>query len=229
MHDRINQSNITLSSGVSYFTLTDGAQQPNGPFHLDQIITQIQQAELKTNDYLFCEHWEFWKPISEVFDLNSVTNPNTNVFQNEGQDPYVASESFKYINAHALKGEELYYIAVQHMPALKITSSVKLSMPKSIILTNHRFCILEPKMRGEPNFDTYPVQFVEKGLRKIKQGKKSGAFSIALRSGNWIEVSKIPTVQLDKLCLLSKKILDENSLDGSSSSNRGRAKSLAAV
>lgn len=107
----------------------------------------------------------------------------------------------------ALPGEELYYIGVQHLPALSITAAVRLTMPKSIVVTSHRFVIVEPKLVGDTEMEEFVRGDVESAVRRIKANSRCGTFSLVLRNGEWIELNKIPAAQLKRLEELSRYIL----------------------
>lgn len=190
-----------------YYLLKNGSQKPyHSPINLEQVWGLIRSGSFDADDYIYSGEWEFWKKIGEVLEIPY--QPGYTVV--DGQDPYVAEEAFEYINTRALPNEELYYIAVQHVPALKITSTVRLSMPSVVILTNQRFCILEHKRLNEPDFHSFPLKYIENGVRKLKPRRSQGSFIISLTSGCWFEVDKLPQNQLDKLYSYSKYILDES-------------------
>lgn len=195
-----------LATG-EYYYLREGQLEAQGPVGAGELTDLIRNAKISSYDYIFRSDWEFWRRVGEVFNI-----PHKVEYTGEaGQDPFIVSEAFDYINTHSLKEEELFYIAVQSVPSLKITSAVSLNMPKAIVLTNYRFCIFEKKIAGDPNFDSYPVNFVSTTSRKVKRGKKRGIFTISLNSGNWVEVNRLPADQLEQLVQLSGSILATHS------------------
>ena len=66
------------------------------------------------------------------------------------------AESFALVDTRSEPEEEIYYIAVQHMPALSLTAAVRLTSPKALVLTNHRFCLVSHKLMGNLELKEYP-------------------------------------------------------------------------
>ncbi|MFZ0598124.1 MAG: PH domain-containing protein, partial [Flavobacterium sp.] len=70
-------------------------------------------------------------------------------FLNEEQDPKAIEKITSKLNDLLMKGEEVGYIAVQKKPAITV-------FPDSIVLTNKRIIICEPKNLGlSMNFTDY--------------------------------------------------------------------------
>lgn len=199
MTDTIND----LPEHQYYYLLKNGEFEPTGPYSSNQLLQMHNAQEIRSSDYVYFQDWDGWKRMSQVFDLDRTVTSN---FNNEGQDEDILSDTFKYINDRALPGEALHYIAVQYLPALSITAAVRLTMPKSIILTNMRICVLEPKLMGESSLESYPLDQVENGMKRIKSGSKNGTFHIILNSGEWVEINKIPHAQLNQLVQLTRQL-----------------------
>ncbi|MDF1811425.1 MAG: GYF domain-containing protein [Verrucomicrobiales bacterium] len=186
-----------------FHILRNGEQEPIGPYSQNQLVELLNTKQIKSSDFVYYPELKGWKPMSQVFDFHQqVSN-----FGDEGQDPHVVTECFNFINSRSEPEEEIYYIAVQELPALSLTAAVRLTSPRSMIITNHRFCILNPKLMGAIDFDEYPLDQIVSGIKKIKTGKSTGIFNIVLKNGDWVEIDKIPLDQLAKLEQLSKELL----------------------
>ncbi|MDF1751315.1 MAG: DUF4339 domain-containing protein [Verrucomicrobiales bacterium] len=197
-------SSTELPEHQIFHILRNGEQEPIGPFSQNELVHLLNENQIRPSDFVYYPEMKGWKPMSQVFDLHQkVSN-----FGDEGQDPHIVSESFNYLVARDEPGEEIYYIAVQELPALSLTAAVRLSAPKSVLLTNCRFCILNPKLMGDIEFKEYPLEQIVNGIKKLKPGKTTGIFNIVLKNGDWIEVDKIPLDQLDRLEELSAEILE---------------------
>ena len=188
-----------------FHILRKGDQEPIGPYSQNEIVELLNNSDVKSSDYVYYPELSGWKPLSQVFELHQkVTH-----FGDEGQDPDVVTQSFNYVDNRSEPDEEIYYIAVQHMPALSLTAKVKLTTPRSIVLTNHRVCVIHQKLMGDTEMDEYPLEQVESALKKIKSNAENGQFNIVLKSGNWVEVEKIPSAQLDRLEHLAGTLLED--------------------
>ena len=187
-----------------FHILRNGEQEPIGPYSQNELVELLNQEQIRADDYVYYPELEGWKPLSQVFDLHQeVAN-----FGDEGQDSHVVSECFNFINSRAEPGEEVYYIAVQELPALSLTAAVRLTSPKSMILTNCRFCILNPKMMGSIEFEEYPIDQISGGIKKLKGNRDTGIFNIVLKNGDWVELDKIPLAQLERMEHLAEVILN---------------------
>lgn len=184
-----------LPEHCPFHILRRGEEVPIGPFSQDQIVELLNESSIKASDYVYYAEMKNWKPLHQVFDLHQkLTN-----LSDEGQDPHIAEETFKYIDRNLEPEEELYYIAVQHQPALSLTAAVLLSAPKSIAITNQRVCFVKQKVIGEIEMEAYPIAEIREGLKRIKGNEKVGSFNLVLNSGDWVETNKINRAQLDKL------------------------------
>lgn len=194
----------TESTIQQYYFLKEGQLTPYGPVPMQELSDMVNNSELTANDYVFHTNWEFWKRIGEVFSI-----PHEVAYAGDhGQDPFIVEEAFNYINSNSLKGEELFYIAVQSVPSLKITSSIALNMPKAVILTNYRICIFEKRIAGDPHTDSYPINYIESVTRKLRQGNKKGTLTLTMKSADWIEINRLPASQLTELVNASRTVLE---------------------
>jgi len=189
-----------------FHILRNGEEEPIGPYSQDELVELLNTEQIRASDYVYYPELTGWKPLSQVFDFHQqISN-----FNDEGQDPQIVAETFSFIEKRSEPNEEVYYIAVQQMPALStLTAAVKLSAPKSIILSNWRFCILSQKLMGSVDFQEYPIEQIEGSIKKIKAGANLGTFNIVLKSGDWVGIDRIPVAQLERLEHLSYTILED--------------------
>lgn len=188
-----------------FHVLRRGEEQPIGPFSQNQLVELLNESAIQASDYVYYDAMSDWKPIHQVFDLHQkLTN-----LSDDGQDPIVVENAFNHINSHLYEGEELFYIAVQDQPALSLTAAVKLSHPKSIVLTSHRACVIRQKVMGEIEMDEYPMATIREGLKRIKPNEGIGSFNLILNSGDWVETNKINRVQLDHLEEITNTVISE--------------------
>lgn len=132
-----------------------------------------------------------------------------NSFGDEGQDPRIVDDSFALVDSRSGSEENIYYIAVQHIPLLKVTAAVTLTGPKSIVLTDHRIWVITPKVMGDTDFEEYDHNQIERVMKRLPQNQADGTFIIALRSGDWIETGKIPGPQLERLEQIASDFIEQ--------------------
>ena len=188
-----------------FYILRQGEEEPIGPYSQKQLVELLNDDTIKSSDFVYYEELSGWKPLSQVFDLHQeIAN-----FGEEGQDQQVVSDSFAHVTSRSpATDEEVYYIAVQHVPAMSLTKAVKLSAPKSLALTNYRFCVINPKLMGTIEFDEYPIDQIEGAMKRSRKDEEVGLFNIVLKSGDWIEIDKIPAAQLERLEEIAGHILE---------------------
>ena len=175
--------------------LRKGEQKSIGPYSQDELVELLNSGEIKTSDLVFYSKMEDWAPLSEVFDLHQkVTNYGT-----EGQDPVIVNETFVFVDLRSEPGEEIFYIAVQDFPAVSLTATVKLRSPKSVVLTNWRFCIVKPKLLGETSLEEFSLEQIKKIDVRTENGSDKGIFEIVSKAGAVAPVDQIPRAQLTKL------------------------------
>lgn len=178
-----------------FHILRKGEQKSIGPYSQDELVELLNSGTVKTSDLVYYSKMDDWQPLSQVFDFHQkVTN-----YGEEGQDPDIVSESFAFVDLRSEPGEEIYYIAVQNFPAVSLTATVKLRSPKSVVLTNWRFCIVKPKLLGETALDEFPLEQIESTDIRIEEGNEDGIFEIISKAGAVAPVDQIPTSQLAKL------------------------------
>jgi Bacterial PH domain len=208
MTQNSSNSGDNFSSVQCYHILKAGDSNPTGPFSKHQVDAMISGEQIKGSDFIYFPEANGWKRISELFYFPQEIGKE---FSQEGQDAEIVAESFKFINERAQKNENLYYIAVQELPALSLTAAVRLTMPKSIVITDKRICILEPKLVGKTTFQEVAIAQIKNGLKhEPKTGANTGAFVFVLLSGEWLEIPKIPVQQLIRLEETMQWILAES-------------------
>lgn len=186
-----------------FHIIRQGEQDAFGPFSQTQLVELLNAGHIKSEDWVYYDALPDWTPLSEVFDLHErVIN-----YGEEGQDPQVVEAAFGFVTGRSEPGEEIYFIATQHQPALSLTAAVLLSSPSAIVLTNHRVCIIKQKVIGESEMDDYSIELIKEGIKRIKVGDKVGKFNLVLKSGEWVEIGKIPIAQLDRLEELTNAVI----------------------
>ncbi len=200
--ERTNES-IELPEYQIFHILRRGQQEPIGPYSQDQLVSLLNDGHIHASDYVYYPELAGWKPMSQVFEMHErITN-----FADDGQDPQVVADSFATVNSHLLDNEQIYYVAVQQQPALSLTAAVRLTSPKSVVVTSHRICVLNPKLIGDVDFTDYPLEQVNGGIKRLPSSDSdAGIFNIVLKSGEWVEIDKIPAYQLDRLEQLVSEI-----------------------
>ncbi len=178
-----------------FSVLRQGQEEAIGPYSQDQLVELLNEGEISSSDFVFYEGLDGWKPISEVFDLHeTIAN-----FQDDGQDQQLVSEAFGQLSNGLAPEEDIFYIAVQDLPAIPLTGRVRLTSPLSVAITNQRICIIHHKIGGKLEFENYRYDDVCDAAKRIKYDDKKGTFSILLHSGERVNVEKIPAAQLDRL------------------------------
>lgn len=187
-----------------YYLLKQGETEASGPYSYHEVHYLITKKLVGSSDYIYFREWEDWKPIYEVFD---VTQSLIQDFCEDGQDCEVASQALSFINSKAHPGEELHYISTQLLPARKITTTVRLTMPQSVILTNKRICVYRPKLGGKFKFDEFHFSYVDYAIKRIKPKSDCGSFNVVMKTRNWTEVQRLPFEQLNKLESLCSELI----------------------
>lgn len=175
-----------------FHVLRQGETEPIGPYSQNQLVELLNEEAIRANDFVYYPELSGWTSLSQVFDLHQrIAN-----FDDEGQDPHVVSESFALVSELCQPGENIYYVAVQHVPALSLTAAVKFTSPKSFVVTDLRIFVITPKFMSPPQTQEYTIEEIEKVIKRV--GGKDGKFILVLKSGEWIEIEKIPADQLER-------------------------------
>ena len=188
-----------------FHILKRGEQEPIGPYSQIQIGQLLNAGQIRASDYVYYPELSGWQVISRVFELHQQLNS----FGDEGQDPRIVDDSFALVDSRSGSEENIYYIAVQHIPLLKVTAAVTLTGPKSIVLTDHRIWVITPKVMGDTDFEEYDHHQIERVMKRLPQNQADGTFIIALRSGDLIETGKIPGPQLERLEQIASDFIEQ--------------------
>lgn len=179
--------------------LRGGEEDPIGPYSQNQIVDLLNDGDILSSDLVYYEGLENWQPIGEVFELHEgISN-----FEDEGQDKELVGQVFAELTEVTAKDEEIYYIAVQDKPPIRLKG------PAVIAVTDRRVCIAHQKLNGSLSFDIYYWSDIHQAGVRQDAGEELGAYTILLRSGERIEVDRIPNSQLEKLGQLANDFSED--------------------
>ncbi|AWK04007.1 hypothetical protein HYN56_07085 [Flavobacterium crocinum] len=121
-------------------------------------------------------------------------------FLNEEQDPKAIEKITSKLTDLLMKGEEIGYIAVQKKPALTV-------FPDSIVVTNKRIIICEPKNLGlSMNFTDYAWDDIASTF--VKENILGSEFSFGTKTDLAVTIDYIPKIQARKIYTYAKEQLD---------------------
>lgn len=121
-------------------------------------------------------------------------------FLNEEQDPKAIEKITAKLNDILMKNEEVGYIAVQKKPALTV-------LPDSIVLTNKRIIICQPKNLGlSMHFIDYTWDEVDGAF--VKENILGSEFTFSTKTALQVTIDYIPKVQARKIYTYAKEELD---------------------
>jgi hypothetical protein len=121
-------------------------------------------------------------------------------FLNEEQDPKAIEKVTSKLQDILMKNEEVGYIAVQKKPALTV-------LPDSIVLTNKRIIICQPKNLGlSMNFIDYTWDDIEGTF--VKENILGSEFSFTTKTDMQVSIDYIPKIQARKIFTYAKEQLD---------------------
>lgn len=136
-------------------------------------------------------------------------NEQLKKFLNEEQDPKAIEKVMSKLSDLLMKNEEIGYIAVQKKPAITV-------LPDSIVVTNKRIIICQPKNLGlSMNFTDYSWDEIESTF--VKEGILGSDFSFVTKTALSVTIEYIPKVQARKMYAFAKEQIDL--LKGGSGSN----------
>ena len=136
-------------------------------------------------------------------------NEQLKKFLNEEQDPKAIEKVMSKLSDLLMKNEEIGYIAVQKKPAITV-------FPDSIVVTNKRIIICQPKNLGlSMNFTDYSWDEIESTF--VKEGILGSDFSFVTKTEISVTIEYIPKVQARKMYAFAKEQIDL--LKGGSGSN----------
>jgi hypothetical protein len=121
-------------------------------------------------------------------------------FLNEDQDPKAIEKIASKLSDLLMKNEEVGYIAVQKKPAITV-------LPDSIVLTNKRIIICQPKNLGlSMNFIDYTWDEIEGTF--VKENILGSEFSFTTRTNMEVSIDYIPKIQARKIFTYAKEQID---------------------
>ena len=192
-----------------FHILRQGEQEPIGPYSQIQIVQLLNKGQIQASDFVYYPELSGWELLSKVFEVHQeLIN-----FGDEGQEPHIVDQSYTLVESTSQPEERIYYIAVQHFPLRRVTAAVKLTAPKSIVLTDQRICLLAPKLMSDTDLFEYHYEQIESVMKKVPRDEEEGTFIIVLHSGEWVETGKIPRPQLELLERISRYFLKSTPLE----------------
>jgi hypothetical protein len=121
-------------------------------------------------------------------------------FLNEEQDPKAIEKVTSKLNDLLMKNEEIGYIGVQKKPALTV-------FPDSIVMTNKRIIICQPKNLGlSMDFTDYTWDDVEGAF--VKENILGSVFSFSTKTDMQVSIDYIPKTQARKMYTYAKEQMD---------------------
>ena len=125
---------------------------------------------------------------------------NLKKFLNEEQDPKAIEKITSKLNDLLMKNEEIEYIAVQKKPAITV-------FPDSIVVTNKRIIICQPKNMGlSMNFTDFTWDEIEGTF--MKENILGSEFSFSTKTQIQVSIDYIPKIQARKISTFAKEQLD---------------------
>jgi hypothetical protein len=125
---------------------------------------------------------------------------NLKKFLNEEQDPKAIEKITSKLNDLLMKNEEIGYIAVQKKPAITV-------FPDSIVVTNKRIIICQPKNLGlSMNFTDFTWDEIEGTF--VKENILGSEFSFSTKTQIQVSIDYIPKTQARKIFTYAKEQLD---------------------
>lgn len=121
-------------------------------------------------------------------------------FLNEEQDPKAIEKITSKLSDLLMKNEEIGYIGVQKKPAITV-------FPDSIVLTNKRIIICQPKNLGlSIDFTDYTWDQIEGTF--VKENILGSEFSFSTKTDLTVSIDYIPKIQARKIYTFAKEQLD---------------------
>jgi hypothetical protein len=121
-------------------------------------------------------------------------------FLNEEQDPKAIEKITSKLSDLLMKNEEIGYIGVQKKPALTV-------FPDSIVMTNKRIIICQPKNLGlSMDFTDYTWDDIEGAF--VKENILGSVFSFSTKTDMQISIDYIPKTQARKMYTFAKEQMD---------------------
>jgi hypothetical protein len=181
----MNELQEELPEYQIFTILRQGEKDPIGPFSQNQIVSLLNQGQIRSVDLVYYDGIGEWRPLSEVFELHQAIGN----YVDEGQDREIVSDVFGALSEMLAERESIYYIAVQEWPALKLRK------PDSVALTEGAIYVVHHR-RGTLEVEPYPWDKVFSVTARMRVGETDGTLAILLQNASRIEVERIPRAQL---------------------------------
>jgi len=159
-----------------------------------------------SSDFIFFKIVSRSKKLGLIFvsDLSTLKKnimiDNLKKFLNEEQDPKAIEKITSKLNDLLMKNEEIGYIAVQKKPAITV-------FPDSIVVTNKRIIICQPKNMGlSMNFTDFTWDEIEGTF--MKENILGSEFSFSTKTQIQVSIDYIPKIQARKISTYAKEQLD---------------------
>ena len=121
-------------------------------------------------------------------------------FLNEEQDQKAVEKVTAKLNDLLMKGEEIGYIGVQKKPAINV-------FPDSIVLTNKRIILCEPKNLGRSmDFKDYAWEDIAGSF--VKENILGSEFSFSTKTDIQVSIDYLPKVQARKIYTFAKEQIE---------------------
>jgi hypothetical protein len=121
-------------------------------------------------------------------------------FLNEEQDPKAIEKITSKLKDLLMKNEDIGYIGVQKKPALTV-------FPDSIVMTNKRIIICQPKNLGlSMDFTDYTWDDIEGAF--VKENILGSVFSFSTKTDMRVSIDYIPKTQARKMYTFAKEQVD---------------------
>jgi len=121
-------------------------------------------------------------------------------FLNEEQDPKAVEKVTAKLNDLLMKGEAIGYIGVQKKPAINV-------FPDSIVLTNKRIILCEPKNLGlSMDFTDYAWEDIAGTF--VKENILGSEFSFSTKTDIQVSIDYLPKVQARKIYTFAKEQME---------------------
>lgn len=135
-------------------------------------------------------------------------------FLNEEQDPKAVEKVTAKLNDLLMKGEAIGYIGVQKKPAINV-------FPDSIVLTNKRIILCEPKNLGlSMDFTDYAWEDIAGTF--VKENILGSEFSFSTKTDIQVSIDYIPKIQARKIYTFAKEQLELLKNPASASNDDGQ-------
>ncbi|HQV28491.1 MAG TPA: PH domain-containing protein [Thermoflexales bacterium] len=130
--------------------------------------------------------------------MSDTPKPNNPIsrFLSDEQDPGAAAQVFEKVSQLLTAGEEIAYIAVEK-PLVSLS-------PDSVVLTNKRFIVYQPKLFGRVEFEDYIWRDLHSA--ELVEGVINSRFLVQTTAGLPLTVENLPKVQARKIYAFAQQM-----------------------